>query len=357
MGYGMRRKRRWTAKRALVWGVCLLVGGALAGELGARYIVGLGDPPLYKLDPEIEYLLVPNQKCRRFGHDYVVNKWSMRTGEISEHRAEGAAGAEEYRVMVLGDSIVNGGAKIDQSELATTILAGMRLPKDCEPRQRMVVGNMSAGSWGPPNELAYVKRFGLFDADMLILVLNSDDFDDAPGLEYIGSSWPQSKPTFALQELLGVYGWKALCKVIGRMPEPPPPGHAATHEQDIELCRASFMELVELAKSKGVQVRVVQYFRKAELTGTARPGCGVISSWIKSAGVVSVNTGASFRGAMDDGKGDPFEPGDDVHANARGQRLLAGVFEKIVEDAIRKENQGEGAPAATGTNAIPSTGR
>lgn len=331
-------KRRWTLKRVSMWGVCLLVGGLLAGELGARYVAGLGDPPLYVLDSEIEYLLVPNQKCRRFGHDYIVNKWSMRAGEISEHRV---AGSSDYRVMVIGDSIVNGGAKIDQGELATTMLARVSLAKECGPHERMVVGNMSAGSWGPPNELAYVKRFGLFDADLLVIVLNSDDYDDVPGLEYIGSAWPRSKPTFALQELMGVYGWKAACKVLGRPAEPLPPVHGATHEEDVEQCRAAFVELVGLARSKGARVAVVQYLRKQEVTGAVRPGHEVISGWIKQVGVETYSTAEKFRSALGDGAADPFIAGDEVHASARGQKLLAGLFERIVEDAIRKEKEGE----------------
>ncbi len=29
------------------------------------------------------------------------------------------------------------------------------------------MANISAGSWGPPNQLEYLKRFGTFDADVL----------------------------------------------------------------------------------------------------------------------------------------------------------------------------------------------
>ena len=249
MGKAGRKRRRWTLRRVAVWCVCLLIGGVVAGELAARYIAGLGDPPLYMLDPEIEYLLVPNQKCRRFGHDYIVNKWSMRSGELAAQKVSG-----ELRVMVIGDSIVNGGGKIDQSELATTLLAASLDRKGGSG----VVGNISAGSWGPPNELAYAKKFGIFNADVVIIVLNSDDWDDVPGLEYIGSAWPQKKPWCALQELLGVYGWRAICKAIGRAPEPPPPVRATTHEQDVERCRAAFVELVEFARQRGARVAVVQ---------------------------------------------------------------------------------------------------
>jgi len=40
----------------------------------------------------------------------------------------------------------------------------------------VVVGNASAKSWGPPNELAYLQHFGTLDADVVILELSSHDY-------------------------------------------------------------------------------------------------------------------------------------------------------------------------------------
>jgi hypothetical protein len=319
-------RRRWTLGRAALWAVCLVLGAAVAGELGSRYIIGLGDPPLFKLDPEIEYLLVPNQKCRRFGHEFDVNEWSMRSPSMPEHKPAG-----EFRVLVIGDSLVNGGGRIDQSELATTRLSKGKPPPSDGKFTNFTVGNVSAPSWGPPNELAYAKRFGIFDADVVVIVLNSDDYDDVPGLEYIGSAWPRKKPTIALQELIGVYGWRGLCKVLGKAPEPSPAPRAATHEQDIELCHTSFIALVELIRSKGAKVAVVQYLKKSELLGSPQVGYGVINGWAKEAGVPTISTATLFKGEAAAGRAqEPFERGDDIHPNAHGQELLSRVIEEAL---------------------------
>ena len=152
----------------------VLVGAlllALVGELGARWILGLGDPPLTVRDPEIEYLFAPNQDVRRFGNRVVYNNVSMRSADRWSMAKERP---EELRVLVLGDSVINGGALTDHARLATTI-AQETLDRPARPVR---VGNVSAGSWGPENLLAYVERFGLFDADLAVVVLSTHDLRD-----------------------------------------------------------------------------------------------------------------------------------------------------------------------------------
>ncbi len=353
-GGGGGRRRRWTLRRVGIWAGCLLLGAVIAGELGARYIVGLGDPPLFVLDPEIEYLLKPDQKCRRFGHDYVVNSHAMRSEEFVTVKPKG-----QLRVMVIGDSVVNGGGKVDQQELATTIL---QRDLAASLKRDVVVGNISAPSWGPPNQLAFVKKYGMFDADVVVIVSNSGDWDDVPGLEYIGSTWPREKPWCALQELVGVYGWKALCKAIGRAPEPPPPVRTATHEQDVERCRIAYGELIGLAQQRGAKVAVVQHFNRSELITQPQAGGEAIRSWAIAAGITPTSSADSFRVAVKAGNAnrdgmnpvpDPFQPGDDIHPNALGQRLLAEVLQR----AVINELNGVQPPQATGSNpdSLPSS--
>jgi hypothetical protein len=156
-------------------------------------------------------------------------------------------------------------------------------------------------------------------------------------LEYIGSAWPRSKPVCALQELVGVYGWKAICRTLGWAAEPPPPAHTATHEQDVELCRRSFAELVSLARSKGARVAVVQFLKKSELRGVPQVGHGVIHGWAADAGVEVYTTAEAFKGEVDQtGERDPFLKGDDAHLSPRGQGLLENVFEEVVKRAMEE---------------------
>ena len=115
-----RRKRWWLRTLAWVVGVTAVLG-VVAGEVVARFVLGMGDPPLYKADPEIEYLPLPSRTYSRFGNTLSFNSSSMRSPEFPARKTD----ERELRVMVLGDSIVHGGNPTDQADLATTKLPGM----------------------------------------------------------------------------------------------------------------------------------------------------------------------------------------------------------------------------------------
>jgi len=146
-------------KKSLVL-IAFAVFALVGAEVFARFQVGLGDPPLTVRDPDIEYLFKPSRCYRRFGNDVCYNRWSMRSPE-----------ADRFPILVLGDSVVNGGSLTDDSRLGTAILAR---------HLGVAVGNVSAGSWGPPNLLEYTERFGWFGAQSVIVVASSHDLDDIP---------------------------------------------------------------------------------------------------------------------------------------------------------------------------------
>lgn len=315
-----RRWRRWGV-RALVLGVLLLI----SAECVLRWGVGLGDPPLYELDDTIEYLLVPNKTYHRFGNTFSVNQYSMRSSDFPPKKAD----PSELRVMVIGDSIVNAGAKINQKDIATERLRERLMKQTGRP---VVVGNISAGSWGPMNQLAYVETFGLFGADVVILVLNGPDADDVPGLEGIGPQWPQSTPVLALQEVIENYGVRAIER-ISKQRLTPAPLHSADPQQDRAKSLAALRSLIDTAHQSGARVCVVQYLTKPEiLSKNPSPGSMAIAEAVKAFGVPLLDTGGAFASAMTQGK-DPFLPGDDVHASADGQGVLAGVLEHAVSQA------------------------
>jgi lysophospholipase L1-like esterase len=188
-----RGKRFWT--RLLLGAVI----GAIGIEVVLRLALGLGTPPLLMTDPEIEYLWVPDQHLYRFGNRIDINSHSMRSSEFPKNRV-----SDELRVMVLGDSVINGGTPTDQSMLATELLR-TQLVKDIHPR-RVIVGNISAGSWGPTNLAAYVRKFGLFDADVVFIVLSSHDLTDTPSFEPLDpNSHPTTNPLSATTELISRY--------------------------------------------------------------------------------------------------------------------------------------------------------
>ena len=106
---------------------------------------------------------------------------------------------------MVGDSIVYGGVRIDQEEIDTEILTRDLQHDLARP---VVVGNASAKSWGPPNELAYLKRYGTLDADVVILELSSHDYADSPTfvpVVGISADYPDKKPPLALVDLFETY--------------------------------------------------------------------------------------------------------------------------------------------------------
>jgi GDSL-like Lipase/Acylhydrolase family len=176
-------------------------------EGGLRFFWGFGRPPLYQSDQEIGYLLAPNQRLKRFGNRIEINQYSMRSGEIDEHRTSDA-----LRVLMLGDSIVNGNGWTDQGDTLSARLERQLETQGLPPGyQSIEVLNVSANSWGPRNELAYLKRFGTFEAQVLVLVINTDDlFGTQPTDLQVGRdrNYPDKAPGFALLELFNRYGKK-----------------------------------------------------------------------------------------------------------------------------------------------------
>jgi lysophospholipase L1-like esterase len=159
-------------------------------ELGLSIFFGLGNPPLYLADEQIGYLLAPNQNLKRFGNSIIVNQFSQRS----------TFSPSQNTILCLGDSIINGGWWTDQNQTIPSLIQ-----KDLSSNVQVL--NASANSWGPRNQLAYLRKFGLFNAKIVILVLNTDDlFAIAPHSLVVGRdrNYPDHKPLLALIELFNL---------------------------------------------------------------------------------------------------------------------------------------------------------
>jgi GDSL-like Lipase/Acylhydrolase family len=176
----------------------ILIALIMAVELGLRWFWGFGNPLTYLTDEQIGYLLAPNQRTRRFKNRIAINQYSMRSPEISLLRRD-----DTFRVLLLGDSIANGGWWTDQSQTISALMERELLPKMPGNYPGVEVLNASANSWGPRNQLAYVQRFGTFQAQAIVLLINTDDlFATAPTAIPVGRDrhYPTHKPLFALVE-------------------------------------------------------------------------------------------------------------------------------------------------------------
>ena len=104
-------------KGKLFWSFVVIILLLVGGEVFARYVFRLGTPYLYQTDPEIEYMLKPNQDVYRFGNHIIVNQYGMRSASFPEEKSD-----DERRIMIFGDSVLNGGNLTAHPDLATSIL-------------------------------------------------------------------------------------------------------------------------------------------------------------------------------------------------------------------------------------------
>jgi hypothetical protein len=173
---------------------------SLLVEIALRLLFGLGDRIIYISDPDIGYLLAPNQKVRRFGNRISIEKHSMRCDEFLEERPNNT-----LRVFLLGDSIANGGWWTDEDDTISALMKEQLQADLAQDFARIEVLNASANSWAPRNQLAYLKRFGTFQAQAIALLINTDDlFAFAPTPLVVGRdlNYPDKTPNSAIGELL-----------------------------------------------------------------------------------------------------------------------------------------------------------
>jgi lysophospholipase L1-like esterase len=185
----------------IVLAVIVVLLGML--EVGLRLLFGFGNPLTYIADEQIGYLLAPNQRTRRFGNRIEINEYSMRSEKI-----EKTPSPSTLRVLLLGDSIANGGWWTDQPNTISSLMKWSLASAINGKYQHLEVLNASANSWSPRNELAYLQKFGSFNAQAVVLLINTDDlFGTAPTSLPVGRerNYPDTKPPLALVEVLNRY--------------------------------------------------------------------------------------------------------------------------------------------------------
>jgi hypothetical protein len=174
-----------------------LAGMAVVAELAARH-EGFGNPVLYRPAPS-GYEPVPGQHVRRLGHEVTINAFGLRGPEIAPRPAPGVT-----RIMLLGDSVINGGTQLDDSQTISAV-AGRALRQAGASTE---VINASAGGWSLFDEVAWIHQHGLFGARVVVWTINFMDLDQAPDTAAIidsNPSFPGHRPASALSEILFRY--------------------------------------------------------------------------------------------------------------------------------------------------------
>lgn len=301
-------KRHWLALLAL--------SAIIAAEAAARIVLGLGDPPLSMAHPTVEYMYRPNQDVMRFGNRFIVNEYGMRSEQFPRHKV-----GDEARIMVFGDSVLNGGNLTDHESLATTLLEH-RFQEQLGRTVR--VGNISAGSWGPGNWLAYAREFGFFDADTVVLVVSSHDAADNTTFAPLNpNTHPQAKPIMALVEGATRYLPRYLGKAGADTAPAPTEG-----DRPAEMQRglSDLREFLVLALAKTPGVLLLQHAERVEIeSGMFKPGHAEIERIATDLHIPVIQLAPAFQEAI--GRGEqPYR--DNIHPNEIGQRLIASVLLK-----------------------------
>ncbi len=295
----------------------------VSGEIFARYYLGLGTPPLSMPHPKIEYMFRPNQDVSRFGNRILINQYGMRAAPFADRATE-----SELRIMVFGDSVLNGGNQTDHAALATTMLQG-RLTHNTKGKG-VVVGNISAGSWGAGNWLAYAKEYGFFGAKIMILVISSHDYADNPTFETLDeNTHPTRGPISALSEGVTRY----LPRYMPRFNTGATVGESdnfeeKVNEQEVQKGLNDLRDFMELALKSSATVLVLQHWEKSEIEqGFPGPGNLRIREVCESLGISPIPLEPYFRAAIQSGN-DPYR--DNIHLNQTGQKILAeALFENL----------------------------
>ncbi|MBD2451098.1 SGNH/GDSL hydrolase family protein [Nostoc sp. FACHB-152] len=168
-------------------------------EIYLRIAFGLGSPVLSQADTYTGYRFQPNQSLVRFGKKIEYNQYSQRSEPINLLKPKG-----NLRILMVGDSVLNGGNPIDQKQIITEQLED-KFKASGEPTEIL---NASAGSWGIGNHLGYLKEFGTFNSDAVILQIGTHDLTQPTSTsERVGKdpNYPNHPPLLAIQEALTRY--------------------------------------------------------------------------------------------------------------------------------------------------------
>jgi hypothetical protein len=273
----------------------------------------------------------PSAEFHRFGILVKTNAYSMRSDEFSPQKER-----DEVRILVIGDSVPNGGSLTDQKELATELLKHSLEESLPQP---VVVGNISAGTWSPPNFLAYIEEYGTFDADVAFIVLNKGDAFDFSTFEPLNpNTHPTEKPHSALVELFSRYGIPRLKRAFNRSNQPPVPEGITNRKS----CLPTLGTLLDLFQQQQIPAFLLYSPSEHEILadGSFVPQGGYpqILEFSEMRGIQLYSMAQAYGEFVTEG-GRPWR--DDYHPNPLGQGLMAQKFQEILESQglVQKWNQ------------------
>jgi hypothetical protein len=272
----------WLRRGVIALGVSLVLA-----EVLLRLIFGLGSPVLYQADADCRYLPKPDQHLYRFFSHNDINHYSMRSAAFEMPRPKGVE-----RFLFIGDSVTYGTTYVDQSLIFTSRLNTMLSSIEHKPVE---VLNASAGGWGVGNEVGYLRSRGTFDANAVLIVLNTGD-PGQPTAEFPHNlNFPEQRPWTAIGETWWRY-------VLPRLFSEPVPGDPGTAEEQLEeelKTSAANMQLLEEANrycQKAGTLFAVVYVPFAGVTGPLKARAhNTLVEWTRTHNVPFIDVFGAFE--------------------------------------------------------------
>jgi len=270
---------------------------------------GFCDTVLVREDSEFEYIAQANQKRFRFRNHAIYNSFSMRSEEVD---------TSSIKILGFGDSIINGGVLTDQDSLATTILSDT-LSKIYGTKIQFL--NISAGSWGPDNCYAYLKKYGDFGAKSIFLFFSSHDAYDNMNFEKIvdnHSSFKSKQYSVAQYELVNRYLVNTIKRKLKKK-SIETDNLGINKKKDNALFNTGFSSFLDYSKSKNIPVTIYLHADTKELKLESYNEQG--QEIIKFANDNDIPIILDLENGL---KLSDFR--DYIHLNSNGQRKLANTI-------------------------------
>ena len=266
-------------------------------------------------DPDFEYIAQPKQKRTRLRNKVLYNELGMRNNALKDNC---------LKILGFGDSVINGGTLTDQDDLATGKLTES-LSESLDTCVQVL--NISAGSWGPDNAAAYLKKYGNFNASLIFLVANSHDahdnmtFDPVVG---VYPDFPDKQYTFAWHELFGRYIFPFFFE--GRYKQNGSPGI----NKNGKGFNTGFQMLSEHAKRKNIPFIIYLHPEISELKKGEYNAQG--QEIIRFAEMNNIRIIKALDYQLQEN-----EYRDQIHINEAGQEHLSRIIQPAILDLINKE--------------------
>ena len=289
----------------------------ISAEIGAR-LAGLHRPLIYERT-SYGYRVVPGQNARLLNRTASYDEHGLRSTPFS-----GQPGDGQLRILCIGDSITNGGLRVDQSETWPVLVQELLKLRGVDAQ----VLNASAGGWALENEAGWFAEYGTLHSQIVVFEVGTHDlWQPRSSEETVGThpAFPDRPPRLALQAAFARYIKPRLSRMV--IADPGTTGGEPTMA-DMQARLGVLRSMVAQARSQGATPMILHVEQPGEhelSTPTVIEAKQNLQSWVVSEGIAYMNTKDAVQRAG--GSALFFDP---YHPNVEGNRVISAlVAEKL----------------------------